>query len=515
MRAFYFAEVVIKKIAVFFGHVASNIGDLAINVGELSLIQSTFPGAQVVFVALHIKEGLRFDKAKAEVAAIGDAEWTIFRTSFRHIVDYQASPGKFLQDCGVEDADLVLLASGEHLFSYEAQPNLRSLYWRTLPAFSAKSLGKPCVMLPSTFGPFESEAYKKWMAHFLSLLDGVAVRDERSLAYLRDEFHCDPALLPDPAFFLTPEVKHKREEGQDIQVLGLAMRAEDWGIRLAESKKKAGDIEESGAAHQAASFSISLIQAFFAAKPNGEVRVFVQTEADRALAEEVRKNLGLSSISVVEPSGISDYLKQLACVDALVASRFHAIILGLKVGLPVRGVYFPVHGHKMPGLFSWLGIESACYQIGQESDLASHVARDILSCRIDWQNVNERIEKECQTLIHWLKDQASACEVDLNKMFGASLALNTLGGELINAGFQQDKAAARDKLVEKFDREKEGLVREHSEKINFLDKELSTYREGFPSDKNVVLDHMETYYEKHPEKSLGLDFSLHMPHQKG
>lgn len=59
---------------MFFGHVASNIGDLAINVGELSLIQCAFPAAQVVFVALHIKEGPRFEKAKAEVAAIGDAD---------------------------------------------------------------------------------------------------------------------------------------------------------------------------------------------------------------------------------------------------------------------------------------------------------------------------------------------------------------------------------------------------------------------------------------------------------
>jgi len=489
--------------------VASNIGDLAINVGELSLIQSTFPGAQVVFVALHIKEGPRFEKAKAEVAAIGDAEWIIFRTSFRHIVDYQASPGKFLKDCAVEDADLVLLASGEHLFSYEAQPNLRSLYWRTIPAFSAKSLGKPCVMLPSTFGPFEPEAYQKWMALFLSLLDGVAVRDERSLAYLTDVFHCDSVLLPDPAFFLTPEVQHKREEGQDIQVvLGLAMRAEDWGIRLADNKKNASDITESGAAPQAASFSISLIQAFFAAKPNGEVRVFVQTEADRALAEEVRKKLGFNSISVVEPSGISDYLKELACVDALVASRFHAIILGLKVGLPVRGVYFPVHGHKMPGLFSWLGIESACYQIAQESEVASHVARDILDCRIDWQSVSERIESECQALSKWLKDQASACEVDSGKMFEASLALNILGGELINAGFQQDKAAARDKLVEKFGREKEGLELEYSEKVDFLEKELSVYREGLPYDQTSGLEYEGSDDDKHPERKLGLDFSL-------
>lgn len=490
---------------------ASNIGDLAINAGQLSLIQSAFPSAQVIFVALHIKEGPRFEKAKAEVAAIGDAAWTIFRTSFRHIVDYQASPEKFLQDCGVEDADLVLLASGEHLFSYQNQPNLRSLYWRTLPAFSAKALGKPCVMLPSTFGPFEPDTYRKWMAHFLGLLDGVAVRDERSLNYLKDVFDCDPALLPDPAFFLTPEVK--REKEQDVRVLGLAMRAEDWGIRLAESKKKAGDIEERGAAPQAASFSISLIQAFLAAKPNGKVRVFVQTEADRALAEEVRKSLSLNSISVVEPSGISDYLKELACVDALAASRFHAIILGLKVGVPVRGIYFPVHGHKMPGLFSWLGIENACYQIGEEADLASHVVRDILSCQIDWQNVNERIEKECQVLIRWLQNQAGACEVDLGKMYKAFLALNVLGGELINVGFQQDKAAATHKLIEKFNNEKERLEYEYSERVNFLDKELSKYRGGFLSDKNVVGHNMKAHYEKHPEKSMGLDFSL--PEEQG
>ena len=499
--------IVIKKIAVFFGHVASNIGDLAINVGELSLIQRAFPAAQVVFVALHIKEGLRFEKAKTEVAAIGDADWTIFRTSFRHIVDYQASPGKFLQDCGVEDADLVLLASGEHLFSYEEQPNLRSLYWRTLPAFSAKTLGKPCVMLPSTFGPFETEAYKKWIAHFLSLLDGVAVRDERSWVYLRDEFHCDPALLPDPAFFLTPEVQHKREEGQDIQVLGLAMRAEDWGIRLAECKKKAGDIEESGAAPQAASFSISLIQAFLDTKPNGEVRVFVQTEADRALAEEVRKNLNLNSISVVEPSGISDYLKELACVDALVASRFHAIILGLKVGLPVRGVYFPVHGHKMPGLFSWLGIEESCFQLDCKSDVAINVLQDLLECKVDWSSVVKKIENGCQNLTEWIKIKSMSPSEGLEDMFEASLALNKLGADLVNLGFVQDKEALKTKLTENYNRKLADLKKPSCD-------QAANFKNNFhENNKKIISEHcaiisFNEVVDDFFEKKLNLDFSL-------
>ena len=56
---------------------------------------------------------------------------------------------------GLDAADLIVLAAGEHLFQYEAEPNRRNLFWRTLPAFAARAHGKPCLAMPSTFGPFE------------------------------------------------------------------------------------------------------------------------------------------------------------------------------------------------------------------------------------------------------------------------------------------------------------------------------------------------------------------------
>lgn len=63
------------------------------------------------------------------------------------------------------------------------------------------------------------------------LLDRVAVRDKESLAYLEGEFQFSPRLLPDPAFFLKPDVNRNAVDG-NIETLGLAMRAEDWGIRV-------------------------------------------------------------------------------------------------------------------------------------------------------------------------------------------------------------------------------------------------------------------------------------------
>lgn len=483
--------MVINKVAIFYGHVASNIGDLAINSGELLAIRSVFPKAAVKFIALHVSEGPKFEQAKAEISAIGEADWFVYRTSFRHIIDYQTDPNRFLVDCGVDDYDLILLASGEHLFSYNEQHNSRSLYWRTLPAFAAKSSGKPCLMFPSTFGPFETSISKAWMSHYLTLIGNVAVREADSRAYLTNEFNVDTSLLPDPAFFLQPQI-NKSFSCTAIDTLGIAMRAEDWGIRVPDDKRNDATKQKTSVAPVAASFTTELIRIFLAERPNAQVKIFVQTEADRGLAELVCEQISLSQkVTVVEPTSIADYFSVLAGVDALVASRFHAIIMGLKVGLPVRGVYFSAHGHKMPGLFSLLDIPDACAEISDDPKLiADKTIRSLLADQIDWQKVALRIEEGKKDFCNWLK-KAKFSAKSKSSLYPASLAFNALGNELIKLGYEQDKQAA---------------IRKLKDKINELHEDNNTLKASPASNSELA---------KEFSNVLSFDFSLPDTHFKG
>ncbi|WP_282040874.1 polysaccharide pyruvyl transferase family protein [Halomonas alimentaria] len=434
----------VKKIAVFFGHVASNLGDLAINVGELNALKAVFLHAEITFVALHIKEGPKYELAKAETALAGDAQWQIYRTSFRHAIDYMAAPGRFFEDCGVPECDLVVLASGEHLFAYQDNHNLRSLYWRTLPALAARLSGKPCVQFPSTFGPFETEESNKLVESIFSITDAHAARDASSVDYLKDQFGIEVPLLPDPAFFISPKFVRSLD-APVAGILGLAMRAEDWGIRLAKDQRT--DVHDPSqrkqAGNDAIAFSCSVIDAYLIKNPSGKVHVFVQTDADESLALKLKEKLSTGGqaqhINILKPGTISEYIECLAQLDGLIASRFHALILGLLVQTPVFGVYFPVHGHKILGLFSWLGAKDHYQSLETSPEEAGrHAVDSLFEKPFDWETVLGNINVGREAFLQWL---AHAFYTDLKPkaLSAAMLASNGIASRLIHEGFDLQK----------------------------------------------------------------------------
>jgi len=447
----------VNKIAVFYGHVASNLGDLAINAGELTALKRTYPNAEVMFIALHVNEGAAYDNAMAETARIAESKWTIYRTSFRHAMNYLSNPVQFLSDCGAEDADLIVLASGEHLFAYSENANTRALYWRTLPALAAKVARKRCILFPSTFGPFETAESRKWMTALFKLVDGYAVRESESARALEKIFGLQPQQLPDPAFFLAPRKQRDRSK-TDVAVLGFAMRAEDWGIRLSSEQRGAtGDGSEGTAAGELAfQFLAEAALRFLSKRPDGQLRVFVQTAADQKIAERLLEHIGSqapkNNVEIIIPNTISEYLEALAELDALIASRFHALIMGLLVSVPVYGVYFPVHGHKIPGLFSWLGLNSSFGVIDcNPSKAAFDAIEKLLTSSFDWSALDTILHDRRNRFCEWINDIPMGNPS--GDMFHAVLALNELAKELIDRGYKQEQSAQKKKIVRRLEDE--------------------------------------------------------------
>ena len=142
----------IRTIALFYGHVARNIGDLAINRGQVEMLARAFPGAAIRIALLDTARSPYLAAATASLGPGGTTELIHVRGDPRHAVRYALDPGAFLVEAGLDDADLIVLAAGEHLFQYETEPNRRNLFWRALPAFAARKVNTSSPHAPARVG---------------------------------------------------------------------------------------------------------------------------------------------------------------------------------------------------------------------------------------------------------------------------------------------------------------------------------------------------------------------------
>ena len=441
-----------QKITLFYGHVASNLGDLAINQGQAQMLQTAFPEASLQVVFMDAEKSEFLQSAKSSFGNAGSLFFSYFNANYEKALVYHARPERLLHDCNAEDSDLIVLASSEHLFAYSRPENIKSIFWRTLPVLAAKADNKPCVMLPSTFGPFEDPKSSELISSFLTLVDRFAAREAYSARSLQTRFKldCGPVLL-DPAFFIDPT--HLRQTDGSVsddvgpKVLGLSMRSEGWGVRL--SKEQRESLNESFKANSfknsvAFQFSVALSKQFLENDREARVCLFVQTVADEELADHIVRSLSElgfgERIRLIKPISVQDYHAHLAHVDYVVASRFHAIILSLLLNKPVFGVYFETHGHKMPGLFDLLGIASECVDLSVISaDAAVQSAlRAIAQKENTWPDVQGRIATYKDQTISWIADYQNKSPD--NKAFLSALgAFGDLAFSLARTGFETSK----------------------------------------------------------------------------
>lgn len=405
----------VRKISVFFAHIASNIGDLAINQGTLRLLRTAFPQATVHFVLLNARESRFLEQGRLSLMEDGETNLTFFKAAAENALPYLVDPAQLLSDCGAADSDLIVLASGEHLYSYAHGENADGLFWRILPALAAKVAGKSCYLLPSTLGPFMVPHGKDLARSFLHSIDGYAVRDAQSTRLVTDQLDiAAPITLLDPAFFLA-----KSENGwpagtrqEASHKLGLAMRSEGWGIRLsAQYRRRATDAfkKDQYRSDRAYQFSYRVCTHFLQEEEHS-VQIFVQTVADTALATSLRDRLRSDGygerIEVIRPTSIEDYMSRLGDLRCLISSRFHALILAGISGTPVFGTYFDAHGHKIPGLFehfqmkgSYVNLSAVKPQEGAE--MAIQAIQDRLGQLLF---PAKRVEELKQETVAWISD---------------------------------------------------------------------------------------------------------------
>lgn len=361
-----------KNIAFFYGHAASNIGDLAINRGQIEVFSECYPKANIHVVLLSSANN-EFIMAAKE--SFGSKENVYFHylddKDENLIIDVLNNPSTLFSSLDLEDVDAVWVSSGEHLFEYHDNENNHSLFWRTFPLFAAKSMNKFAGVLPSTYGPFENYETKKFIENLLDIADVVGVRELSSKKFLENELICETSKLGlDPAFFIDVSNYIKNEKSNSV---GIIMRSEGWGIRLGpkERKEKTNIFRDTKYERSTAyQFSVEVIEKL-ALGHNKNVTIFVQTNADKELSEAILDKFAgtpvYGNISIVRPNSVDEYLTMLALVDHVITSRFHAAILSILLKKRVSAVYFESHGHKMQGLFDFLGATDICHNLSAHS----------------------------------------------------------------------------------------------------------------------------------------------------
>lgn len=90
------------------------------------------------------------------------------------------------------------------------------------------------------------------------------------------------------------------------------------------------------------------------------VRLFVGDHVDGQVAERVIEEVGSRAVSVVRTSTLDELLREMARVDAVVASRYHNVLVALKLGKPTVAVGYAA---KSDALMAEMGLAEYCQSI--------------------------------------------------------------------------------------------------------------------------------------------------------
>lgn len=413
------------RTMLFYGHVASNWGDLAINAGALELMRRAevdIEGSTAVLLApsdqFRRQAGFTL-KGMKQLIVPSDGRARGGRDEVELLIDYVAHPHRFAEDVGMADVDLVVLNAGEHLFESATGENLIDLVWRILPALAAQSLKKPVLLLPSTVGPFRT-SFGTALEEFLHQgVDAAAYRDLESRRLESPDLGQELPVLLDPGFFV-PGLRAQEEENRDEDALGIVLRPEDMGIRpgsrrsaFVQNKLRDSQFRSS----QAFQLFTSVAEAHLA--DGGKVKVIVQTRADRGISTAVADHLtevaGSDRVELIDPTGFRSFVDELGRLGALVTSRFHSVILASSQAVPTVGVYSETHGHKMPGLFELLKFPDCAVRLDDRSISAvrEEVDTALSTVRGSIDEIHNRIRANRTLVRRWFAEAIASQETTI------------------------------------------------------------------------------------------------------
>jgi len=266
-------------------------------------------------------------------ARLYPGEITLGRTS----LSLSIMPKSFREFVGIvgdDSIDVVLDASG-FAFGDQHPPARVRTFARRVSRW--KSAGIKIILLPQALGPFEKGEIRSAMEKILSDADMIFARDSTSQNHLSSlrGFGGHVHLAPDFTNLVNPPVT--------------SQSLPDRSVLIVPNERM---IEKSNASNARETYIQFLTDAVAAVKEaNARPIILVHGIDDIELASEMARAQDVSVIREDSPSGIKALI---AHSDAIIASRFHALVSGLSQAIPCIATSW---SHKYKALMADYGSE--------------------------------------------------------------------------------------------------------------------------------------------------------------
>ena len=364
-----------SRIALAYGFLGSNLGDVAITTGALALLREA--GAQGTIKVISRGLNTRLTRGSWErvlnydsdiVAHAWDHTLGCFRSSeapteafVRALIDTPEVRRQILESAGLNDVERVYYSGGENLYSYGGARDDWNLLGRLVPILAARAEGLRTGFLPCTFGPFDSEMSRSLITEAVSGADFVMARDARSRDQLPAPVEATPGA--DCAFFTPSAMDSQSPPSRWGKRIAMVPRLEGTGLRLGPEASRAYldtvEISDSSAFKLYYSIGRRLLAS------GRFIRLLTQCDADVKLNQALFKALephaeSDNQLKLTRPANLKAYHRILATCGSVVTSRLHTAIFALQNGVVPLALYYETHGHKTPGVLSLLDIERFC-----------------------------------------------------------------------------------------------------------------------------------------------------------
>jgi len=241
----------------------------------------------------------------------------------------------------------------------------------------------PCVLFPSSVGPFATGRLKRTLAKkALGVFNRIMARDTVTLQYLRDLGFDDAILVPDTAFVLEPAPRQRVEE--ILAEEGVPTGSSFIGVNVSQLlnvryTKRTGAsyakliADVASRLHEISQLSVLLIPHQIYPESLGSVDQEARCSSDgddRYAVSEVMKRLGQGGfvIPIMGEYSCREYKGLIARCEVFVGGRMHSVIAAVSSGVPAAIMQY---SHKAPGTMAMIGLGDFVWDIGApEEDLS-------------------------------------------------------------------------------------------------------------------------------------------------
>ncbi|MFJ6070807.1 polysaccharide pyruvyl transferase family protein [Streptomyces sp. NPDC093065] len=130
------------------------------------------------------------------------------------------------------------------------------------------------------------------------------------------------------------------------------------------------------------------------------VRLLTGDELDRPVAAAIVDAVGSPLVTVAEAASLADLMKETACADSVVATRYHNIVCALKVGTPTLALSYSA---KSDALMAEMGMGDYCHP-AREAD-ADRLLEQFLELERDSARLRRTLSEQNLTVARRVEQQ--------------------------------------------------------------------------------------------------------------